>query len=53
MAEHIYAANPAGEAAGENGGPHGGNGASSGASANHGGGSKADDVIDVEFEEKK
>ena len=51
MAEHIYAANAGNGAAGENGGTHAGNTAGAGATA--GGGSKPDDVIDVEFEEKK
>ena len=45
MAEHIYAASSNAP------GDHGADGATVGASA--GGGSKADDVIDVEFEEKK
>ncbi len=49
MAEHIYAANAGGGAAGENGGGHGGDRA--GATA--GAGAKGDDVIDVEFDEKK
>ena len=48
MAEHIYTANAGGGAApGGDGDAHAGNGASSGD------GAKADDVIDVEFEEKK
>jgi len=51
MAEHIYAANAAGGGApGQDGG---GQGAPSGATAGNGHGSKSDDVIDVEFEEKK
>ena len=52
MAEHIYAASGAGGAGGapgEDGSAHAGNGASAG----NGSGAKADDVIDVEFEEKK
>ena len=48
MAEHLYASNAAASGA-EAGGGHGPDGAGS-ASAN---GGKADDVIDVEFEEKK
>ena len=51
MGEHIYAAANAAGAGGENGGPHSGNTAGAGATAGHGAG--ADDVIDVEFEEKK
>jgi len=50
MAEHIYAANAGNGAPGENGGSHAGDTAGAGATA--GGGAK-DDVIDVEFEEKK
>ncbi len=50
MAEHIYAANAGNGAPGEDGGAHAGNTAGAGATA---GGGKADDVIDVEFEEKK
>jgi molecular chaperone DnaK len=52
MAEHLYAANAGGAnagAAGAAGGPE----AAAGASPNGGQGGKPDDVIDVEFEEKK
>jgi len=51
MAEHIYAANAAG--GGTPGQDGGAQGAPSGATGGNGHGSKADDVIDVEFEEKK
>jgi len=51
MAEHLYAAN----AAAQGGGAAAGEAGPEGAAANGGaqGGGKADDVIDVEFEEKK
>jgi molecular chaperone DnaK len=49
MAEHLYAANAAAPGAG----PDGGNGATVPPTADGSGGSKAEDVIDVEFEEKK
>ena len=50
MAEHLYAANAASPGAG----PDGGNGATVPPSADgSGGANKAEDVIDVEFEEKK
>ena len=50
MAEHLYAANAASPGAG----PDGGNGATVPPSADGAGGAnKAEDVIDVEFEEKK
>lgn len=50
MAEHLYAASPGGPGAGPGAGAApGGDGAANGGAQ----GSKADDVIDVEFEEKK
>lgn len=52
MAEHLYAANATG-APGAGGPEAGGATAGGGASANGGPDEKADDVIDVEFEEKK
>jgi molecular chaperone DnaK len=51
MAEHLYAANAASPGAGA--GPDGSNGATVPPSGDGSGASKADDVIDVEFEEKK
>jgi molecular chaperone DnaK len=55
MAEHLYAASAQGAAgAAAGGGPTGGAAGGDGASAaGPGGGGKPDDVIDVEFEEKK
>ena len=53
MAEHLYTASGA---AAPGAGPDGGAGPGGGPSPNGGardGGAKADDVIDVEFEEKK
>jgi molecular chaperone DnaK len=52
MAEHLYAANATG-APGAGGPEAGAATAGGGASANGDPGEKADDVIDVEFEEKK
>ena len=49
MAEHLYASAPGPDAAAAGAGP----GTDRGASTNGGAGGKADDVIDVEFEEKK
>ncbi|SIO64973.1 molecular chaperone DnaK [Singulisphaera sp. GP187] len=51
MSEHLYAANATGAPGA--GGPEAGAAAGGGASANGGPDNKADDVIDVEFEEKK
>ena len=51
MAEHLYAASAAaGAATGGSGGPEG---PAAGTGAGGGAGAKPDDVIDVEFEEKK
>jgi molecular chaperone DnaK len=51
MAEHLYASSAAPQGAAAGGG--GGDGAAAGPSANGGAGGKPEDVIDVEFEEKK
>jgi len=54
MSEHLYSAGGAGAGAGASAGPGRGTGPGSSASPNGGDGSqKPEDVIDVEFEEKK